>query len=1147
MSDFKTKYEIDKYIRIFHEEKRFQDKLSEYEIELNDSKYNDLISLLLDNKDYITNNDIDYLSHEDPPFLRDEISDLFSKDFITKDLYSIVFYTFKYSTIKKFFRENWQRFTPDFDVLNITKADQLKLFQESLMSEFDRLADTIDEIYNVQDIDKIPSQYLDYLGQLIGYEREERELLVDASFRELIKNIIEIYRIKGSNFSFELFFGFLGFDVKIDEFWFDKRYFDSGINLNPLTLTDNKTDFNFYLTTKKPTETVPSGMINPYTVKEEQVVETLGALEFARFIQTGQYTIDQLLGEVSGYPGTPYSFFKTNIIEFKLTRLSSIQNVEAEIQEGEASSEEDAGGLDERELRIILLYVNFLIPIFISRRVSIIIFPYEDDANSLIVKHRLFVNHAEIFIKSFYEDTYDKIYNQNNPDSIYSQISGENPEWSYEEIIKEIRRKLSDGELFSQYDNFFLGDRDLLFPTLDMKIGYPFIGVSKEDDFGEGTFPVFSKSSEDFLKTFNLNYNKFSYAQEPFTFPEDYNKAKILTITEEIVSGPEDEIGKGEIIISDFNNNFNIFNGENIKLQKQLIGDFEKGSNVIRNVEYSVLEAPLWQPFTYYEIGDLIRTPGSLETGADVVFECINDHESEASYTTSEAENFIRKFGIKLIEAGDLIYFPNEMFEYKIEKVIFSGESVKELVLNDNSPLTENNKELHTFRNFKNFIRVVHAPSFKNEGVFNVIKSERLFVGNQRLTRLITREPMNEAQAETGGFIYLYNQGRLKEDRIPFLYNVINIIPDLKTIMRELLGVLKEFTDEKFNDATIYTFEQLGIFQESSLKLVKVFKSTLVEFLNNIQDENILEYLDARYVEELAQFDDLQIKREFSSFGENQMNILDFYENNGYISGNKLTTVNINGTLFPSVSEQIVYDYSDNKLLSSEIFKEDSLNLENSFSTPEEEYLIADHYVTEDGWTRSIGYSYESKLTLDFLYNHLDYKAYSSFIIRIKTDNIGDSEDNQYTLHVGDGIFDYMVNWGDGNIEYFTTSDDQVHTYAVAGEYDIIITGIFPHMKHPVSGGDPAKLIDVVSWGSIVWGSMESMFERTALNNYSAINKPVLDNVFDMSNMFYQAVLPDPFDLSDWCVTNIATEPSNFGTFNGTTQLQPVWGTCPPA
>ena len=1192
---FRTRYEIDKYIKIFTEEKSFQKELEKNTITLSSSKYYDLVILLLNNKDYITNNTIEIMASEDPPFLRDEICEILEKDFIKRDLYSSILYTFKYSTIKKFFRENWNRFTPDFDVLNITKTDQLRVFQESLMTEFDRLADTIDEIYNIQDIDKVPSQYLDYVGQLIGYEREERELLVDASFRELIKNIIEIYRIKGSNFSFELFFGFLGFDVRIDELWFDKRYYDSGVGTNPYTLITDKSNFNFYLGINKPTENIPEGMENPYTVREEDLVETLGFLEFEHYLNTGQYTLPQLLGEAPGYNGTPYTFFKTNIVEFGLTRLSSFQSedeISLQLEEGlEETEEEEGGGLDERELRIIRLYTNFLIPIFISRRVSIVIFPYFDDANSLIVNHKLFIHKAMILIKGFYEDTYEKIYNPNNPDSIYSQILNENPEWDQESILKEISTRLSEEELFGQYPSFFLNDRDLMHPIIDTKISYPFVGLSYFDDFEEGTFPVFSKDSERFLKTFNENYNKFSYVQEPFEFPINYRKAKISTITEEITSGPSDEIGKGQITFLDPTESFNICNNENIDIQKKLIGSFEKGSNVIRNIEYSVSEAPEWQPSTFYEVGTLIRFPNSNQDGTDLVYECIIEHTSAISFGAGEASNFKRKYGINLLRKDDLIYFPDEMLEYKIIRIVFLGENTKEVWLDTNSPITENNKDFHTFRNFNNFIEINHAPSFKNEGVFNVIKSESFLVNDTKFTRLVTREPMGENQVSIGGFVSFYKQGRRKRDKIPFLFNVLAIIPDLKAIIKDQLeqfkqysrkyvniftleafnelqeeslkfskilkttiieflnniqdesiteqlfvgfneniGTLKHFTNVISNDAEIFTFEALTDLQEERLKLTKVFKRTVIEFLNNIQDEGIMEYFDLIFEEELESFDDLEIKRSFSSFGENQKNILGFYESDRGLAGNKLTTVDINGVVYPGVSESLSYAFDDYKSYLLNTYEEDSLNLENTFDTPEEEYEIAEHYVTEDGWTRSLGYSYDAKLTLDFLYNHLDYKAFSHFMFKIKTDNIGFSEDNQYTLHVGDGIFNYRIEWGDGSNDYFSTSDNQVHTYAVTGEYIIKISGEFPHMQHPVTGGDPAKLIDVISWGSIEWGSMHAMFYNCVnITTFSANNVPDLSNVTDMSYMFYNAINFDG-DIEDWDTSNVTNMEGVFGS-----------------
>ena len=50
-----------------------------------------------------------------------------------------------------------------------------------------------------------------------------------------------------------------------------------------------------------------------------------------------------------------------------------------------------------------------------------------------------------------------------------------------------------------------------------------------------------------------------------------------------------------------------------------------------------------------------------------------------------------------------------------------------------------------------------------------------------------------------------------------------------------------------------------------------------------------------------------------------------------------------------------------------------------------------------------------------------------------------------------------------------------------------------------------------------------------------------------MGNMFYGATSFNQ-DISNWCVTNIASEPDNFSTNSALSQSYiPVWGTCPTA
>ena len=52
-------------------------------------------------------------------------------------------------------------------------------------------------------------------------------------------------------------------------------------------------------------------------------------------------------------------------------------------------------------------------------------------------------------------------------------------------------------------------------------------------------------------------------------------------------------------------------------------------------------------------------------------------------------------------------------------------------------------------------------------------------------------------------------------------------------------------------------------------------------------------------------------------------------------------------------------------------------------------------------------------------------------------------------------------------------------------------------------------------------------------------------SVTNMNGMFRQATAFNQ-DLTSWCVTNIAAEPSDFGTSSALTNAnKPIWGTCP--
>lgn len=390
MADLLFEYNIQQMAEIFDEDKSLKSTLMNYGLYLPDFTieeknperillYRDLASVLLANHDFIADREIDDLWSL--RFLAQSINNIFNKPNVVDDiLYRQIIFSYKYSTIKHFFRDNFTQFLPSLDASVVTDSEKMSLFQTAFMQEYDRFADIIDNIYNITDIDNVGNDYLSYLVQILGYEKGDDKLLGKDSFRELAKNIVEVYKIKGTNYSFELFFNFLGFDVELREFYFDKRFFDPGVSINPYTGADDVTDFNFYLTPFKPTEYTPENMNDPYQINDNQLTDIRSHLWWEKKIYEGS-TPEQLLGLDEENPpeeGFDYSFFKTNIIQYSVKRIRS--------------KETDADELSKEDEAIIQAYADFLTPIFISKQVLISIKPFEDVASSLIFKDSSYYN-----------------------------------------------------------------------------------------------------------------------------------------------------------------------------------------------------------------------------------------------------------------------------------------------------------------------------------------------------------------------------------------------------------------------------------------------------------------------------------------------------------------------------------------------------------------------------------------------------------------------------------------------------------------------------------------------------------------------------------------------------------------------------------
>lgn len=340
-----TYYDLNRYIQILSTDTMLNNLLIQYgyvystdnvaysqsQVTIyNNLLYYNLAQFYFTNKDYIQNNTVVFLTDltiTDNLSLANQLYSILQTTNAPILIISHVYYTLKYSTVKFFFRDNYKRFLPDYDGFIFEDGSKLGILQTALMQEFDKFTDIIDQIRSIGDIDTIPIKYISYIAQLVGYENTGLQILSDEAFRYLIKNIVEIYNIKGTSYSFELFFNFLGFNVEITEYWFDRRLYLSGYSTNPYTGETDSNKFGYYLTA-----------IDPKTIKYSFSSETTGSsdgiLTLTDFnvltdaAQPTYYSVPEILGYQNtfgptGYSGTPFTYFKTNIVGYNIISLDT--------------------------------------------------------------------------------------------------------------------------------------------------------------------------------------------------------------------------------------------------------------------------------------------------------------------------------------------------------------------------------------------------------------------------------------------------------------------------------------------------------------------------------------------------------------------------------------------------------------------------------------------------------------------------------------------------------------------------------------------------------------------------------------------------------------------------------------------------------
>jgi len=160
-----------------------------------------------------------------------------------------------------------------------------------------------------------------------------------------------------------------------------------------------------------------------------------------------------------------------------------------------------------------------------------------------------------------------------------------------------------------------------------------------------------------------------------------------------------------------------------------------------------------------------------------------------------------------------------------------------------------------------------------------------------------------------------------------------------------------------------------------------------------------------------------------------------------------------------------------------------------------------------------------------------------AFEFSVKTDNTGTSNNDQFTIPINAGTFNYDISTDGG---YSATGVTGAHTITFssgAGTYNVVITGTFPGMKF-TNGGDKLKILTIDNFGIYGVGSTSQRFAFMGCSNlvFNATDTGDFSQVSNFQRAFYN-MATTTFPLIDFSSatnlselfrsTPIATFPAN--------------------
>jgi surface protein len=133
---------------------------------------------------------------------------------------------------------------------------------------------------------------------------------------------------------------------------------------------------------------------------------------------------------------------------------------------------------------------------------------------------------------------------------------------------------------------------------------------------------------------------------------------------------------------------------------------------------------------------------------------------------------------------------------------------------------------------------------------------------------------------------------------------------------------------------------------------------------------------------------------------------------------------------------------------------------------------------------------------------------------------------------ISTGTYNFIVDWGDGSTDRITTWNQAqtTHTYAIAGAYQVIITGTIQGFRF-ANTGDRLKILSIFKWGvGFRLGATDSHFQGCANLDLSVV-EDILDltGLTTFANIFRGCTrLSLVNNINSWNTSNITSLESTF-------------------